>query len=171
MAEYEHREQRYNDNIGQVVGRFCTAIVEADALSKDAYARRMLELVKAPSAEFQAESSSIIGMEQSLVTTIKTPMMTIMDNRPIVIDEAKLELDMTVIGAHRNVGGDQERDGTCRRRERRHGVRSRSRSASSPTCRWRRNPSGQATTVRTLTRKSRCGRAPYRKDSRASSTP
>ena len=95
MAEYEERERNYNDNLGQVVGRYATAIVEADSEAKDAHARRVLALAKAPNAEFSAKTS-LIGFEEALETKISVPAMAVTDVRPIVVEEATLELDMTV---------------------------------------------------------------------------
>ena len=95
MAEYENRERDYNDNIGQVVGRFCTAIVEADSASKDAHVARVLNLLKQPNAEFIAQTS-IIGVKDPLQTRIEVPVLSIVAANPIVIEEANLTLDMSV---------------------------------------------------------------------------
>lgn len=95
MAEYENRERDYNDNLGQVVGRFCTAIVEADSAAKDAHTKRVLELLKQPNAEFVA-STSLIGVKQPLQTRVSVPALAIVQANPIQIDNATLTLDMSV---------------------------------------------------------------------------
>lgn len=95
MAEYADREKRYNDNLGSVVGKYCTAIVEADSLAKDAHAKRVIALIDEPNAEFTA-STSLVGLDESLETRVSVPLLAVTDLRPVIIDEATLELDMTV---------------------------------------------------------------------------
>ena len=99
MAEFREREKDYNDNLGQVVGRFCTAIVEADSEAKDAHTKRVLELLKVPNAEFIA-STSLIGVKEPLQTRVSVPALSIVQANPIQIDNAKLTLDMTVSASH-----------------------------------------------------------------------
>ena len=95
MAEYANREAKYNDNLGQIVGRFVVAIVEADSEAKDAHAKRVLELVAQPNVEFRAKTT-LIGMEEGLETCMSVPPIAITDAAPIVVERAELELDMTV---------------------------------------------------------------------------
>ena len=95
MAEYENRERDYNDNLGQVIGRFCTAIVEADAEAKDAHVKRVLALLKLPNAHFIADTS-VIGVKQPLQTRVSVPVLSIVKANPIEIDQANLSLDMNV---------------------------------------------------------------------------
>lgn len=95
MAEYQNRERDYNDNLGQVVGRFCTAIVEADSEAKDAHTKRVLSLLKLPNAEFVADTS-VIGSKKPLQTRVSVPVMSVTDVKPIEISNATLTLDMSV---------------------------------------------------------------------------
>ena len=101
MADFARREHDYNDNLGQVIGRFCTGIVEADSAAKDAAARRVMALVEEPNAEFLAESN-LIGMEEKLQTRISVPALAIVQSNPIQIDEAKLVMDMNVSASQTN---------------------------------------------------------------------
>ena len=89
------REAAYNDNLGQVIGRFCTAIVEADSAAKDAHTRRVLGLVKAGNVEFVAQTS-LIGSDTPMQTRVSVPVMSVTDMKPAEIKEATLDLDMTV---------------------------------------------------------------------------
>lgn len=93
--EFAGREQSYNNNLGAVIGRFATAIVEADSMAKDAHLQRALSLFEVPNPEFSAKTS-LIGMKDGLETKISVPAITATDVRPVVIEEATLELDMTV---------------------------------------------------------------------------
>lgn len=93
--QFAARESAYNDNLGQTVGRFCTAIVEADSAAKDAYVLRMLELLKQPNADFEA-STTIIGQKQPLTTDISVPVIAIAQANPIAINHVQLDMDMTV---------------------------------------------------------------------------
>lgn len=95
MAEYENRERDYNDNLGQVVGRFCTAIVEADSEAKNAHVKRVIALVKQPNVELVAETS-IIGVKDPLQTRVSVPVLAVTDVKPIQISNATLTLDMSV---------------------------------------------------------------------------
>ena len=95
MAEFVNRERDFNDNLGQVVGRFATAIVEADAEAKDAHVRRVLALLEAPNAEFIADTS-IIGSDAPLQTRVSVPVLSVVQANPVQIEEANLSLDMTV---------------------------------------------------------------------------
>ena len=114
MSEYENRERNYNDNLGQVVGRFCTAIVEADAEAKDAHTKRVLQLVDKPNAQFLAESN-LIGIEEKLQTKVSVPVISIVQSNPIEIESAKLTLDMNVSAATTdtlNVGSESKVEGS-----------------------------------------------------------
>ena len=100
--QFRAREAAYNDNLGQVVGRFATGIVEADSAAKDAHCRRVLNLIDKPNAEFSTESG-LIGMEQKLETKMSVPAVVVTDMRPIAIEEATLEMDMTVSASNEKV--------------------------------------------------------------------
>ena len=95
MSEYENRERNFNDNLGQVIGRFCTAIVEADSEAKDAHTRRVLALLEQPNAEFVADSN-VIGVDEPMQTRVSVPVLSVVRANPIEIEEAKLVLDMSV---------------------------------------------------------------------------
>lgn len=85
----------FNNNLGDTIGGFCTAVVEADSLAKDAQTARILSLLKRPNAQFVADVS-VIGSEEPLQVRIDTPVIAITNIQPIEITTAELELDMTV---------------------------------------------------------------------------
>ena len=93
--QFEARENAYYDNLGATVGRFCTAIVEADSMAKDAHSKRLLQLMAQPNAEFEAVSS-LIGIDEDLSTRISVPQIVITQTNPIEIESAVLSLDMSV---------------------------------------------------------------------------
>lgn len=97
MAEYEHRETAYNNGLARVVGSYALGIVEADNAAKDAYIARIQALLDhpQPNVEFLA-STSLIGLDQALVTRLSVPKLIFNPPEPIVIDETNISLDMTV---------------------------------------------------------------------------
>lgn len=110
MAEFENREEQYNDNLGLVIGRFCTAIVEADSEAKDAYTKRVLALVKAGNVDFVADTT-IIGSKSPLQTRVSVPTLSVTDAKPIEISTATLDLDMTVDAHRSDVTSEQAKAG------------------------------------------------------------
>ena len=95
MAEYENREAKYNDNLGQIVGKFAMSMVEADSMAKDAHAKRILAVIGQDNVDFRTKTS-LIGMDEGLETCMSIPPIAITDSAPIIIERAELELDMTV---------------------------------------------------------------------------
>lgn len=98
MSEYENREARFNANLGQVIGGFATSAVHADTLAKLAYVERTQMLLEQDNVDFTTETS-LVNMDTPLQTRISVPPITLLDNRPLEIDEASIELSMTVHAA------------------------------------------------------------------------
>ena len=108
--QFEQREKDYNDNIGSVVGKFAVAIVEADSMAKDSHAARVINLSQKDNAEFKTETK-LIGMEDSLETRMSIPLMSITDLRPVQVERAELEMDMTVSASNESTTDIQSKTG------------------------------------------------------------
>ena len=85
----------WNNNLGDTIGSFCQAIVQADGQSKDAYTARILNLLKVPNAQFVADCS-LVGQKDPLQVRIDTPVISITKVDPILISEAEIEMEMNV---------------------------------------------------------------------------
>ena len=95
MAEYAEREKRFNNGLGEVMGDFAVAVVEADNAAKDATIDRYVTLLEKGNVDF-ATSTSLIGIDEPLETRISVPVISIAPVDPIVVDEAEIEMSMTV---------------------------------------------------------------------------
>ena len=95
MAEYEQRERAFNNGLGDVIGNFAVAAVEADNRAKDATIARYVDLLERGNVDFKAETS-LIGMDENLETGISVPVISVAPIEPIVVEEAELKMSMTV---------------------------------------------------------------------------
>ena len=95
MAEYAEREKQFNQGLGQVIGDFAVAAVEADNMAKDATIQRYISLLEQGNVDFKA-STTLVGMDESLQTGISVPAIAVAPIDPIVVEEAELHMSMTV---------------------------------------------------------------------------
>lgn len=100
MAEYADRERGFNEGVGDVLGDFAVAAIEADSASKDANIARYIDLLERPNVDFKAETS-IIGLDQKLETGISVPVIAVAPIEPLVVAEAEMKMSMTV-SAHQD---------------------------------------------------------------------
>ena len=95
MANFRDREHSYNDNLGNIISGFCMGVAKADVIMSDAYTDNISELAALPNAEFVTEAS-LIGLPEKLQVRTSVPMIGLASLKPLQIQEAILELDMTV---------------------------------------------------------------------------
>ncbi len=95
MSEYENREANFNANLGQVIGSFATSAVHADTLAKLAYIERTEMLLEKENVDFTTETT-LVNMTTPLQTRISVPPITLLDNKPLEINEASIDMSMTV---------------------------------------------------------------------------
>lgn len=95
MSEYENREAKFNAGLGQVIGGFATSAVHADTLAKLAYIERTEMLLEKENINFTTETT-LVNLDTPLQTRISVPPLTLLDNKPLQIDEAAIDLSMTV---------------------------------------------------------------------------
>ena len=95
MSEYENREAKFNAGLGQVIGGFATSAVHADTLAKLAYIERTEMLLEKENINFTTQTT-LVNLDTPLQTRISVPPLTLLDNKPLQIDEAAIDLSMTV---------------------------------------------------------------------------
>ena len=95
MSEYENREAKFNAGLGQVIGGFATSAVHSDTLAKLAYIERTEMLLEKENINFTTETT-LVNLDTPLQTRISVPPLTLLDNKPLQIDEAAIDLSMTV---------------------------------------------------------------------------
>ena len=95
MAEYANRERGFNEGLGDIIGNFAIAAVEADSAAKDATIARYVDLLSRDNVNFSAETS-LVGMDQKLQTGLSIPVIAVAPINPIIVDEAELKMSMTV---------------------------------------------------------------------------
>ena len=92
---FADREREFNQSIGGTIAGFAVAAVNADSAAKDAALARTIELLKRPNVDFTA-SVDVIGIEQTLETRVSVPVVSVVKANPIVVEEAKISMDMNV---------------------------------------------------------------------------
>ena len=97
MAAFANRENRYNNGLAKIVESICLGCVIADNNAKDAYVERQQDLMtqEEPNVQFLAKTT-LIGLDQALVTKVSVPKIILAPSKPFVIDEANLSMDMSV---------------------------------------------------------------------------
>ena len=92
---FAERERQFNDSIGGAIAGFAIAAVNADSAAKDAGLARTMELLERPNVDFKG-AVNVIGVDQPLETRVSVPVVSVVRADPIVVDEAKITMDMTV---------------------------------------------------------------------------
>ena len=92
---FAERERQFNDSIGGTIAGFAVAAVNADSAAKDAGLARTMELLDRPNVEFKG-AVNVIGVEQPLETRVSVPVVSVVRADPVVVEEAKITMDMTV---------------------------------------------------------------------------
>ena len=97
MAEYAIRERQFNQGLPAIMESFALGMVVADNSAKDAYVHRQIQLMnqEEPNVEFMARTT-LIGLEEALVTKVSVPKIILAPNRPLQIESAHMSMDMSV---------------------------------------------------------------------------
>ena len=95
MPEYESRERKFNSGLGETMGSFAIAAVEADSAAKDATIERYVNLLERGNVEFKTETS-LVGMDQKLEVGMSVPVISVAPIEPIVVEEAEIKMSMSV---------------------------------------------------------------------------
>ena len=96
MADYANsKEKGWVSSLGERIGNAATAIVEADSLAKDKQLERTMRLLERDNVNFRS-NTNVIGVDQALETGISVPPIAIVDNSPMVVDDAHIKLNLEV---------------------------------------------------------------------------
>ena len=95
MAEFAEREQAFNSGLGETMGSFAIAAVEADSAAKDATIERYINLLERGNVDFKTDTT-LVGMDEKLEVGLSVPVISVAPIEPIVVDEAEIKMSMTV---------------------------------------------------------------------------
>ena len=93
--DHAQREKQWGMTMGNLLGTYCSSIVDADARAKWAYIQRLKGVLDYPNLELIAESN-LIGLDEPLKTHLSIPPVVLAPLRPIEINETHLKLTMEV---------------------------------------------------------------------------
>ena len=92
---FEKKEADWNSALGQKLGDAAVAIVEADSLAKDKMIERTTKLLEMDNAEMRTEIT-IVGMDAKMESGVSVPPITIVNNQPLVVDDATIKTSLEV---------------------------------------------------------------------------
>lgn len=95
MAEFEEREARKFNELGPQLGGMATAIVEADAVSKQRTLQRQVEILGMDNLKTSA-STTIIGQDDPLRVNYDVPVAVVADMRGLEVQTATIKTTMNV---------------------------------------------------------------------------
>ena len=95
MAEYENREERKFNNLGNQLGGIVTALSTADAATKAAALDRQVRILSMDNITASA-NTTVIGQSQPLSVSYDVPAAIVSDMRALVVNEATIETTMNV---------------------------------------------------------------------------
>lgn len=95
MAEFEEREARKFNELGPQLGGMATAIVEADAVSKQRTLQRQVEILGMDNLKTSA-STTIIGQDDPLRVNYDVPVVVVADMRGLEVQTATIKTTMNV---------------------------------------------------------------------------
>ena len=84
MAEFEHREEQKFNELGPQLGGMASAIVEADAISKQRTLERQIEILNMENLKTSA-MTTIIGQDESLQVDYDIPVAVVADMRGLEV--------------------------------------------------------------------------------------
>lgn len=95
MAEFEEREARKFNELGPQLGGMATAIIEADAVSKERTLQRQVSILEMDNLKTSA-STTIIGQADPLTVNYDVPTAIIADMRGLEVQTATIKTTMNV---------------------------------------------------------------------------
>ena len=95
MAEYEERERRKFNDLGNQLGGIVTALSAADSATKAASLERQVQILAMDNIKASAKTS-IVGHDVPLQVDYDVPAAIISDMRALVVKEAMIETTMNV---------------------------------------------------------------------------
>lgn len=95
MADFENREERKFNNLGNQLGGIVTALSTADAATKAAALDRQVRILSMDNIMASA-NTTVIGQSQPLSVSYDVPAAIVSDMRALVVNEATIETTMNV---------------------------------------------------------------------------
>ena len=95
MAEYEARENRFNDSLAGRVGGFLKSIGLADGETRMQDVGIIQEIAKLPNVEFE-QKIQMITQEKPLIYKSSIPALAAVESRPLLAETVDLEMSMNV---------------------------------------------------------------------------
>ena len=112
MAEFEEREARKFNELGPQLGGMATAIVEADAVSKQRTLQRQVEILGMDNLKTSA-STTIIGNDTPLSVNYDVPVAVVADMRGLEVQTATIKTTMNVSASREdNLSVDSQNEAT-----------------------------------------------------------
>lgn len=111
----EKREKAFNSTLGGTIGGFCSAIIQADGMAKDANIDRILLMLEG--GNITVNTGVAVGDQEPMETNISVPRVLLTQTNPIEIKEASLSMDMTVSESDEstlNIESEVETSGSAR---------------------------------------------------------
>ena len=116
MAEFKEREARKFNELGPQLGGMATAIVEADAVSKQRTLQRQVEILGMDNLITSA-STTIIGRDDPLRVDYDVPVAVVADMRGLEVQTATIKTTMNVSASREDnlsVNSQTEASGTAK---------------------------------------------------------
>ena len=95
MAEYEDRENKKFNNLGNQLGGIVTALSAADAATKAAALDRQVKILSMENIHASA-NTTVIGQKDPLSVSYDVPAAIVSDMRALVVEEATIDTTMNV---------------------------------------------------------------------------
>ena len=95
MAQYEARENRFNDSLAGRVGGFLKSIGLADGEARMQDVGIIQEIAKMPNVEFE-QKIQMITQAKPLMYKSSIPALAAVESRPLLAETVDLEMSMTV---------------------------------------------------------------------------
>ena len=95
MAEYEARENRFNDSLAGRVGGFLKSVSLADGEARMQDVGIIQEIAKMPNVEFE-QKIQMITQERPMLYKSSIPALAAVESRPLLAETVDLEMSMNV---------------------------------------------------------------------------
>ena len=95
MAEYEARENRFNDSLAGRVGGFLKSVSLADGEARMQDVGIIQEIAKMPNVEFE-QKIQMITQERPMLYKSSIPALAAVESRPLLAESVDLEMSMNV---------------------------------------------------------------------------
>ena len=95
MAEYQQREDRFNDSLPARVGSFMLAVSMADGLARMQSVEITKQILEMPNVTLE-QKIDILNRDEPLVYAASMPSVTYAEPRPLLAESVDLEMSMNV---------------------------------------------------------------------------